>query len=472
MAADRDLLNVFEAILRNDLSSFLQKSFQAVDPGGAYRHNWHIDAIAHHLEQVERGEITRLIITMPPRSLKSISASVGFPAWLLGRNQRKRILAVSYAESLAEKFALDCQKVMQSAWYRSCFPGTRIAKGRSARNDFETSLGGGRYSTSVGGSVTGRGGDIIVIDDPHKPEDAASDVRRRSVIEWFRSTLLSRLNDPKTGAIILIQQRVHEGDLAGVLLKERGWVHLDLPAIAEEKTVIELGNGRHIKREEGDLLHPDRLPQDLLDRRREELGSYIFAAQYQQRPAPLGGGMVKWEWFPTYDTPPAQGLGDQLVQSWDTASKAEEANDYSVCTTWLVRRNREAWLLDVLRQKLEFPELRRRLINHAGYWKPSLILIENAGSGTHLIQDLKRSTRYNIRSIVPKHDKETRLMSVTPVIEGGRIAIPKEAPWLADLRRELMIFPKGRHDDQVDSVSQFLSWLSAPIVTATSTTYG
>ena len=465
MTADCEILDQFGALLRDDLSSFLQKCFQAVDGGSTYSHNWHIDAIAHHLEQVERGEITRLIITMPPRSLKSISASVAFPAWLLGRNPRKRILAVSYSESLAEKFARDCQSVMQSAWYRLCFPGTRIAQGRSARNDYETTLGGGRYSTSVGGSVTGRGGDIIVIDDPHKPEDATSDVKRRSVINWFRSTQLSWLNDPKTGPIILIQQRVHEEDLAGVLLEKGGWVHLDLQAIAEEKTVIDLGNGRHVTRQEGDLLHADRLPRNLLDRRRDELGSYVFAAQYQQRPAPLGGGLVKWDWFQTYDDPPDRRPGDHLVQSWDTASKAEEANDYSVCTTWLVRRQ-NAWLLDVFRQKLEFPELRRRLIHHAGQWRPSLILIENVGSGTHLMQDLKQTTRYNICGIVPKMDKETRLLAVSPVIESGRIVIPEEAPWLADLQRELTVFPKGKNDDQVDSITQFLNWLDKPKATA------
>ena len=462
MISDCDTLDLFNAVLRNDLSSFLQKCFQAVDAGSTYSHNWHIDAIAHHLEQVERGKITRLIITMPPRSLKSISASVAFPAWLLGRNPRKRILAVSYSESLAEKFARDCQTVMNSSWYRLCFPATKIAKGRAARNDYETTLGGGRYSTSVGGAVTGRGGDIIVIDDPHKPEDATSEVKRKSVLDWFRSTLLSRLNDPKTGPIILIQQRVHEEDLAGVLLEQGGWVHLDLQAIAEQETVIELGNGRRMRRQEGDLLHSDRLPADLLDQRRDELGSYIFAAQYQQRPAPLGGGLVKWDWFKTYDLPPERLPGDRLVQSWDTASKAEEANDFSVCTTWLVRRN-DAWLLDVFRQKLEFPELRKRLITHAGQWKPHLILIEDVGSGTHLIQDLKRTARYNIRGIVPKLDKQTRLLTVSPIIEGGRIVIPTEAPWLADLRREISVFPKGKNDDQVDSITQFLIWLQRPV---------
>jgi hypothetical protein len=218
-------------------------------------------------------------------------------------------------------------------------------------------------------------------------------VKRRSVIDWFRSTLLSRLNDPRSGPIILIHQRVHEEDLAGVLLEQGRWVHLDLQAIAEEATTIELGYGRQVKREEGDVLHSERLPKDLLDRRREELGSYVFAAQYQQRPAPLSGGILKWEWPSKYDKPPDRVTGDQLIQSRDTASKAEEANNYSVCTTWLVRRNRDAWLLYVFRQKLEFPELRRQLINHAAHWRPSLILIENAWSWTHLMQDLKQSTR-------------------------------------------------------------------------------
>lgn len=465
MANDLDSVAVLQALLRRDLSSFIQRTFLTVAPGSAYAHNWHIDAIAYQLDRVARGEVTRLIITMPPRSLKSIAASVAFPAWLLGRDPRMRILAVSYAEGLSEKLALDCLRVMEAAWYRACFPATRIAKGRGGRADFETTKGGGRFSTSIGGTLTGRGGDIILIDDPHKPEEAASDVRRQHVLDWFRTTLLSRLNEPNRGPIVLIQQRVHEADLAGTLLDQGGWTHLDLPAIAEDTTEIDVGHRGRIRRQAGDLLHPARLPRDLLERYRAELGSYVFAAQYQQKPAPLEGGIVKWDWFRGYDDPPVRGPGDRIVQSWDTASKADEANDYSVCTTWLVRRN-EAWLLDLFRARLEYPELRYRICAEANRRKPGCVLIEDAGSGTQLIQDLKRKARLNVIGIRPKTDKATRLMAFTPLIEAGRISIPVEAPWLADFRHELTLFPNSKHDDQVDSLSQFLGWLARPVPTA------
>ena len=204
------------------------------------------------------------------------------------------------------------------------------------RADFATTKGGGRFSTTIGGTLTGRGGDILLIDDPHKPEDAVSEVRQTAVLDWFRSTLMSRQNDPAGSAIVLIQQRVHENDLAGMLLEQGGWDHLDLPAIAEERQKIDLGPRGQVLREPGHLLHPERLSLPVLDERKADLGSYLFAAQYQQRPAPLGGGLVKWAWFRTYAQAPEPASGDRIVQSWDTASKAEEANDWSVCTTWRV----------------------------------------------------------------------------------------------------------------------------------------
>ena len=370
-------------------------------------------------------------------------------------------MAVSYAEGLSEKLALDCLKVLESQWYRARFPATRIAKGRGGRADFETTKGGGRFSTSIGGTVTGRGGDIILLDDPHKPDEATSDTKRNQVIDWYRTTLLSRLNDPKSGPIILVQQRVHEADLAGMLLEQGGWEHLDMQAIAEEPVEIDLGRRGVLRRKEGDLLHPDRLPQELLDQHRLELGSYVFAAQYQQRPAPLEGGLVKWGWFKRYDIAPTRQAGDQIVQSWDTASKAEEANDYSVCTTWLVRKD-DAWLLDVVRERLEFPALKRRIITEAQRHGTNLILIEEAGSGVQLIQSLKKETGLNVKGIQPKDDKATRLLAVSPMIEAGRIAVPSEAIWLADYQREMTLFPNGKHDDQVDSTTQFLKWHDRP----------
>ena len=456
-----DAAAAFRPLLRSDLSSFIQRAFLTVDPGSTYRHNWHVDAIAHYLEEVAAGTVRRLIITMPPRSLKSIAASVAFPAWLLGRDPRRSIVAVSYAEGLTEKLAMDCLKVMEASWYRDAFPAAGLARSRMKRTDFTTRRGGGRFSTTVGGTLTGRGGDLILIDDPHKPEDAASDVKRNAVIDWYRSTLLSRLNDPEHSAIVLIQQRVHEADLAGTLLEQGGWVHLDLPAIAEEEQSINLGRRGVMQRRPGDLLHPSRLPRAVLDERRAELGSYVFAAQYQQRPAPLGGGLVKWDWFRRYTTPPLPQPGDRIVQSWDTASKATEANDWSVCTTWRVR-DRRAWLLDVYRAKLEFPDLRRQIHAQAAHWSAQLILIEEAGSGVQLIQDLRGESRLSVRGLLPRDDKATRLLSVSHLIEAGQVAVPGEAPWLADFQREVSLFPNGRHDDQVDSLSQFLRWLAEP----------
>lgn len=448
-------------VLRKDLSSFVQRCFATVDPGSQYNHNWHVDAIAHQLMRIERGEINRLVITIPPRSLKSISTSVAFPAWLLGRDPTIRVLAVSYAESLADKMALDCQKILGAPWYREAFPATRIASGRSARSDFETTRGGGRFSTSVGGALTGRGGDIIILDDPHKPEDVGSETRRKSVLNWYASTLLSRLNNPKSGPIILIQQRVHEADLAGHLLEQGGWEHLDLPAIAQEPEVVDLGWRGAIRRQEGDLLDAERLPRSLLDNRRDELGSYIFAAQYQQRPAPMEGGIVKWRWFRSYDRAQVRASGDQIIQSWDTASKADQSNDYSVCTTWHVH-GKTASLLDVFRQRLEFPELVRKIPALAKVWSANQVLIEEAGSGIQLLQELKRSARFKAVGQIPKDDKATRLLSVSHLIENGQIAIPQEASWLASFRQELTLFPNGKYDDQVDSLSQFLRWFAKP----------
>lgn len=217
-----------------------------------------------------------------------------------------------------------------------------------------------------------------------------------------------------------------------------------------------------ILREEGDLLHAARLPRDLLDQKREEQGSYVYAAQYQQRPAPLEGGLVKWEWFKTYDTPPVRQSNDQIVQSWDTAIRAEDANDYSVCTTWLVRGH-HAWLLDLCRMKLEFPELQRQVVAEAQKHGAMRVIIEQAGSGMQLLQYFQRQGYPNVIGWKPKDDKATRLMSVTPRIESGRVAIPRDAPWMAEFRREMTLFPNGKHDDQVDSVSQFLVWWdSAP----------
>ena len=451
-------LQVFHALLRSDLSVFIQKTFTTVSPSIAYHDNWHIDAIAWQLTRVMRGEIKRLIITMPPRSLKSISASVAFPAWLLGLNPAYKIICVSYAQELAAKHSLDTRSVMESDWYRECFSGTRLHPDKNAQSEFMTTQRGMRLATSVGGSLTGRGGKLIIIDDPHKADEVLSESRRKTAIDFYRNTLVSRLDNKQDDAIILIQQRLHQEDLAGYLLESGDWTHLNLPAFAENDESIPVGPKKCHQRKTGEVLHQGWESKATLEHLKKELGSYAFAAQYQQRPVPVDGGMVKWPWFKSYDKAPDAKSDGLIVQSWDTANKAEERHDWSVCTTWLIKDKRY-YLLHVYRVRLEFPALKRKILAQALEWGARTLLIEDKAAGTQLIQDLvSDKSGLNIISIMPTQDKQTRMMTMTPPIEAGRVHIPTEAHWLAEFRSELMYFPNGKHDDQIDSLSQFLEW--------------
>jgi predicted phage terminase large subunit-like protein len=297
-----------------------------------------------------------------------------------------------------------------------------------------TTAQGYRYSTSVGGTLTGRGGNIVVIDDPLKPEDAISDVKRSAVNEWFDRTLYSRLDSKRDDVIILIMQRLHIEDLAGYVLQKEPWVHLKLPAIAEVEEQIIIGADETYTRRPGEVLHPAREPREVLDRLRVSLGGFNFSAQYQQCPVPLEGEIIKWEWFRIYHEQPARKSGDRLVQSWDTASKVEEFNDFSVCTTWLMREN-DYYLLDILRKKLNYPDLRRTAIDHARRFNADSIIIEDKGSGTSLIQDLRRDPSpgmpYPI-AFQPEVDKVTRMHAQSAKIEAGHVYLPRRAPWLDD----------------------------------------
>jgi predicted phage terminase large subunit-like protein len=347
---------------------------------------------------------------------------------------------------------------MQSGWYPDVFPGTRFDQQKSPLRDMTTTQGGCRLSTSVGGSLTGRGGNVLIIDDPHKAHEVESDVVREGVIDWYRNTLISRLNHPDD-AVILIQQRLHENDLAGHLLESGEWDHLNLPAMAEKDEWIEVGHEEddwHF-RKKGDLLHPERVSQEALNEIKLQLGPYLYAALMQQSPAPLGGGLIQLDWFKTYDKVPQRLHGDHIVQSWDPAQSITENADYSVCTTWLIQKNRY-YLLDVLRFRAEHPDLVEKVISEANRWRPHLVLIEAVGHGKALCDDVARKTRSRILPVVPQGDKVSRMVGETPTISAGYIYLPKETSWLVEFLREMASFPKGKHDDQVDSVSQFLYW--------------
>src|SRR5881275_127095 len=222
----------YDAILRSDLGYFAQRCFSELNPQAPFAMNWHIEVIAAKLAAVRAGKIRRLIINLPPRHLKSLMASVAFPAWCLGLDPSAQILCVSYAQDLADKLARDCRGIMMSPWYRRIFP-TRLAPHRQAVQEFITTDQGYRLATSTGGVLTGRGADIILIDDPLKPEEALSEAQRQAANEWYDHTLYSRLNDKRHGAIVIIMQRLHEDDLIGHVLAQEGWEVLSFPAIAD-----------------------------------------------------------------------------------------------------------------------------------------------------------------------------------------------------------------------------------------------
>ena len=429
----------YRTFVRNDLYTFMQRAFYELNPRCPFLHNWHVELIASELEKCLRGETTRLIINVPPRSLKSHAASVALPAFILGHNPSAQIICASYGQDLANKHSLDCRTVMSSESYRSVFP-TRLASQKQSVQEFMTTHNGFRLATSVGGTLTGRGADFIIIDDPLKPEEALSESKREAANQWFDHTLRSRLNDKQNGCIIIIMQRLHEDDLVGHVLGQEHWEHVRLPAIAEEDEthIIEsCCQPCTVRRRAGEALHPEREPLHLLRDLRQMIGEYNFAGQYQQRPSPLGGGMVKAEWFKYYVPGQEPSKFDLIFQSWDTANKSTELSDFSVCTTW-GRKKKGLYLLDVLRQRLDYPQLKRAVISQADRFQPWNILIEDKASGTQLIQDLISDGVYGVTRYEPGGmDKIMRLRSVTSMIENGFVHLPTEADWLASYLNEL-----------------------------------
>ena len=449
----------YRNLLRRDFHAFVSRVFFQLHPQADYLANWHIEMMCAELQACLSGETKRLIINVPPRSLKSLAGSVAFPAFVHGHKPAAHIINVSYGQDLSSKLALDCRNVMNSQWYRAAFQ-TRLSPSKQGTNDYMTTRNGTRLATSIEGVLTGRGADFIIIDDPLKPDEAISDSHRKKVNAWYDGTLLSRLNSKKDGVIILIMQRLHMDDLVGHVQEQEKWKVLRFPAIAEQEEefvyTTPYGVETH-KRLAGEVLHPEREPREVLEQMRRRIGEYNFAGQYQQDPIPPGGGMVKASWFKHYDAAPAQ-HEMRIIQSWDTANKMSELSDYSVCTTWGVK-GKDIYLLDVLRARLAFPELKRAVQEQQRRHYASIVLIEDKASGTQLIQELV----YNgmaVKAIKPEDNKVMRMNAQTAQIESGFVHLPKAAPWLAEYLSEITTFPYAKHDDQVDSTSQALEWIA------------
>ena len=407
---------------------------------------------------MEAGRLpAHLIVNLPPRSLKSYLVSVAWVAWLLGRKASFRIICASYSEELAHKFSRDCRALMESRFYKRVFP-THLSPKKSTETEFETTKRGSRLATSVGGTLTGRGGDIFIIDDPTKANDANSQVALEAANEWFRNTALSRLNDQSKSLVVVTQQRLHSDDLSGVLI-ERGWPSLVIPAIATEPQDYAVSDGEVYHRPAGELLQRDRDRPEVVEEIKLSVGSRIFAAQYQQNPTPPEGNLIKAFWLPRYQLCPPRQKFDHVVLSCDPAGKANIKNDYTALTVVGVSK-RESYLLQVSRGHWTVLEMRDRIKALASQWEATHVIVEDTASGMGLIQILREQTRLSVIGRHPKEDKETRLSRHQGRFEAGRIFLPFEAPWLADFEHELLAFPNGRYDDQVDALLLFLDWLS------------
>jgi predicted phage terminase large subunit-like protein len=445
---------IFRAILATDFRSFVHYVFGLLRPGIPFKPNWHIDAMAHKVSQVASGELKRLIIAVPPRHLKSIIASVALPAWYLGHNPSERVVCVSYSAELAKTHANDFRRVVTDPTYQAVFPKMVVA--RETDSEIHTTLRGRRYATSIQGTLTGRGGNLFIIDDPLKPGDAISEVSRERVIEWYRSTLVTRPDDKQAARIMVVMQRIHVEDLVGYLLdNDAGFEVLSLPAVAQSTTTHDLGGGRTHVREKGDLLHPTHEPAEVLREIKKNMGSMLFSAQYQQAPEPAGGKIIKRKMLRYYSELERLPT-DRIILSWDIALSEQEAGDYSACVV-LLNRGDLYYVLEVVRGKFPFDKLKDKIIEvKQRYGRAASLVIEESPISHGLIQSL-REKHINVIDIKPDRDKQSRLISQIDLFEGGSVLLPKDAPWLDAFVSELLSFP-GRHDDQVDALTQGLAW--------------
>ncbi len=416
-----------------------------------YEPNWHHEVVASHLERVARGEIKRLMVLVPPRYGKSELASIRFPAWYLGREPRKKVILASYNDQFSLYFGKRARNLCQSEVHRCVFPSSWVRKDSSSGSLWELTAGGKFVAVGRGGSVTGHGADLLILDDMIKNiQEAYSENLRETVWDWYKTTLYTRLE--KDGAIVVVNTRWHSDDLVGRLLETEPekWVVLKMPAIAEMDYIY----GEHTFLE-GETLWPDKYPIENVLETKELLGSH-FDSIYQQDPTPDGGNIIKSSMWNYFTVLPEK--IERVVQSWDTGFKTGESSSYSACTTWVVSEN-AYYLVDAWWGKLEFPELKKEALRIYEKHTPHEVLIEDKASGQSLIQELRSTTRMPVRAVTPERDKEARAHAVTPLFEAGKVMIPKSEPWSDEVIRHAAGFPNSKNTDVVDSITQALQYM-------------
>lgn len=441
---------------RTDLLTYCEMIHSVAEPSETFRAYYHTRVLATAVQNAIEGDIKRLLIAVPPRFGKSLVGSIAAPAWALGRDPALRVICTSYGDELSRDFAVKSRLIMQSEAHRRIFPQCSLAASGTAHHRLSTTKGGYRLATSVGGSVTGKGANIIIVDDPLKAKDAVySQAARDEAFNYITGTLMSRFDEPAKGRMIVISQRLHTDDLIARLRDEGDWTLLAIPAEAQVPMLLDRGGGEQWQLAPGDLLFPERFDHKVLDQLKHDLGEANYAAQILQDPRALGGTIFKTKHFQSM--PCSDFYRDKMeciIQSWDTAISEEETAAWSVCTTWGVYGKFFA-LMDVYREKLSYPALLKAVHCQYEKHKPAGVIVEYASSGQALYQQLCQEGCTWIYKVKPVGSKQERAMHQAPKIEQGRVLLPAKAPWYATFINEIASFPLGR-SDQVDSMTQFL----------------
>lgn len=455
--SDEDWIQIDRDLCQRSLAEFSRQAWHILEPSTPLKWGWCLDAICEHLEAVSNGEIKRLLMNVPPGSMKSLLTGVLFPAWEWAKGMHQmRYLGTAHNQTLAVRDNMKCRRLIQSEWYQKHFP-IELTSDQNAKTKFENSKTGFREAMAFT-SMTGSRGDRVIIDDPINADEANSATALENARLTFTETLPTRVNNDDS-AIIVIMQRLNEADTSGVIIDlNLPYEHLIIPMEYED------GTGRKVtsigwqdpRKTEGELMFPERFSREQVDELKKTLGTYATAGQLQQRPAPRGGGLFKKGYIQFYD-PDNLPEFECIDISIDSAFKKGSENDYSVIGVW-GKCAKGYYLLNVIRQKVEFPQLKSRTEEECKIHRPRFCLIEDKSSGQSLIQELVQSSLIPISPIKVDTDKVTRAYAIQPEWENGKIYLPKHAEWLNDYVNEMTLFPNAKHDDQVDMTTQYINF--------------
>jgi predicted phage terminase large subunit-like protein len=449
---EEEQVRLYRLTLERDLGGFVRAAWPILEPATPFSENWHIDLLAEYLTAVRRREIRRLIINIPPRMMKSLTCTVFFPSWVWTQEPHTRFICSSYADSLSIKHSLDRRTLISSPWYQGLWGSlVKFSDDQNLKGEFQNDARGLMIATSTGGSITGKGADFIIVDDPHNPLQVLSDTERVTALRHFDAALSTRLDDPKRGAIVVVMQRLHEDDLTGHLIGLQGWEQVSIPAEAErvETWKFPISKRVHV-RNPGDTIWPERFPQEVLDQFKVQLGSYGYAGQFQQRPSPAEGGILKRGWWKRFETAPEK--FDQMIQSWDFTFKDSKGSDFVVGQVW-GRVGSNKYLLDQIRGKFSFTASLAAMRNMTLRWPAATAkIVEDKANGPAII-DALRNELTGIVPMSPQGSKLARAQAAAPELEAGNYWLP-QTQWAEEFIEECAAFPNAAHDDMVDAWSQ------------------